>query len=800
MSRSFRPLTSGSTILALLLALACSSPEEKAADAREEARKAIAAGQRTQALEALERLRKQQPDDLASFASYVQLLVQAGEAPRAVWELEQEVRRKPDVQPLKIQLANLLLLTNDPRRALEVVAAIPETSPLRAQAMLISGRAEQALGNEAAGNRWFDEVERLYPDYLAARIARLNSLIEENRSAEAAALLQELKAKVAGRPPDDSDRIHVYNTELGLYDYQVRSGYAAAAQPGIEALLAENPEDATAWALLARSLEFQGKPLEALERTRAALKVDPDRLWLYPIAIELLARIGDTAQQRELLATYAERSGRADAQIMLAQSFATQGKQEEALRASAEAVARHPDDVLVQFANAELLLNLAQFDDAEAALDRFRDLAPEDPRAEFLKGRLQLARGEVQQGRDTLAAITPQFDNSVSQYWVGAAEEALGDLRSAERRYRAALVRDPRMLEAHLALVRRAESRGDWETLHTRAIQFRSEHPARFEAWSALVTAAIQLGKLDEALEAARSLVQLSPKLGKAHVLLARAEVAGGRFDDAMHSLDAAAENSEKRGDVDAERAIALARMGRIDEALQVAKAARVAEPESAWAANAEALVLFQAGRGAEGAAAVDRALELGPGDMLPLRARAEFRTSTGDAAGARADLQRYLQEVPDDPRAHFVLGAAEAATGNTSAAIAAYRRAAELDPGDFGSRNNLAELLAATGDLDAALAASQEAFRIAPHSGYVLDTLGSLYLRKGLNDRALSLLEDALEAEPGIPDIRLHLAKAYAAVGRATDARKLLDGFARDPKLSPAQRSEAESLLAGLE
>ncbi len=779
--------------------LACSSPEERAERERATARDAIAKGQRAEALAAIERLREAQPDDPSSFGSYAQLLIQAGEAPRAAWEVEQELRRAPERNELRIMLANILLLVNDPHRALEIVSKIPESAPQHAQGMLISGRAEHQLGNAEVGNHWFDEVERRYPDYFVARLARLNSLIEENRSEEASALLAQLKAAVAGKPPEDSDWIQVHLAELGLYDFQVRSGFAAAAQPGIERLLAEDSEDATAWTLLARAYEMQQRPLEGLERVRKALAEDPDRLWLYPILIEGYAKLGDAAQQSELLQQYAERSGRADALIMLAQRHALDGEREAALTTFERAIEQHPADPLIHFALGETRLNFDRIPEAEASLARFRELAPDDPRGEYLKGRIQLAKGELAAGRDTLTAIVPEFDTAVSQYWVGAALEALGDFAGAERRFRAALSRDPRLVEAHQALIRRAEARGDWNMLLTRGRSFRAEHPRQFDAWAAIVTGSIQLGQPQQALEAARALTQLSPTSDSAHVLLARAQAAAGQLEEAQRSLDTAALHSEQKADVEGERALVLGRLGRVEQGLVVVEAARAADPDSAKLEYARALLLFQLGRGTEGAQAIDRTLALAPADPLPLRARAEFRASTGDFSGARADIERYLEQRSDDPKAHFVLGAALAGDGKSQEAIQAYRRAGELDPQDFASRNNLAELLAGSGDLDAALAVAQEAYRLASANPFVLDTLGGLYLRKGLTDRAISVLEDARKAAPELAEARLHLAQAYHAAGRTSDARALLEELRAAQGVAPALRAEAETTLAGL-
>jgi thioredoxin-like negative regulator of GroEL len=74
-------------LLATALAAGCPTPEERAGEARSEAERALEAGRRADAVAALDRLRAAQPETPEARIELAKLLVQAGEAPQAVWLL-----------------------------------------------------------------------------------------------------------------------------------------------------------------------------------------------------------------------------------------------------------------------------------------------------------------------------------------------------------------------------------------------------------------------------------------------------------------------------------------------------------------------------------------------------------------------------------------------------------------------------------------------------------------------------------------------------------------------------------------
>ena len=187
--------------------------------------------------------------------------------------------------------------------------------------------------------------------------------------------------------------------------------------------------------------------------------------------------------------------------------------------------------------------------------------------------------------------------------------------------------------------------------------------PADISAAWAKITSLCDLGRFDEAAEAAGRLVGADPADGHAWALLARANLGRRRYDTA---LDAA------------RRAQALA-------------------PDEAWPHRLASIALSRLGK-PEAVDAARRAVALAPHSAICHANLAEIlladRRRRGRAARRREALQnadRALALAPDDPHSHAARGRAAAAVRRRREAVAAFRRALELDPQNVGAHNELA-------------------------------------------------------------------------------------------------------------
>jgi tetratricopeptide (TPR) repeat protein len=787
-------------LLVCSLLLACTPADERAAGAREEAAEALGRGDRAAALAALREI-PAQAESAEGLLDHARLLASAGEAAQSVWLLEAGVRRHPDRADLRLALAQLHLVVDNPSAAREAAHAIPAGSEEHAAALLAAAQADLALGSLERALEVLEQAERLYPERLEARLVRVSVLATERRVAEARALLDETRRAQADQEMPEHLRAAMRRLDVGLYSAQVVSDEAEeaeteAARAGLRALVEEDPGDPLAWQALLQALARQRRSQEGLDLLLEAIAEDPDRLALYPIAARLHAGLGDADAGTALLRQLLERSPTASSYVVLAQHVGRRDP-DPALSVYAEGVAALPDEAFLARAYAEALLDAARLDEAREAVARFEELAPRDLHAEYLGARLDLASGDAPRAQARLEKLVAELDQHYTQYWLARSLEDQGDRAGAQRRYALALLRNPADPAPYGPLIRLAQQRGDWrETVATAQLLVR-RFPGMTEGWLALASALTNLGDGQALERVVSAYVALQPESGEAALFVARAQRLQGRHAAALDELAEIETRLGTSPELEAERALTLGLAGRVPEGIEVARLALEAHPDAAILHGTLASLLFSTGQAAEGSAEVDRALASNPANPHPLRVRAEFRAASGRLAESRDDCLRYLEARPDDAGVHFILGAVEQALGRREAAIAAYRRAAELDPKAQSPRNNLAVLLAGT-DLPGALKAAQEAYALAPGDPDVLDTLGWLYLQAGRPDRSVSLLEDAHRAAPGNAETRLHLALAYRDAGRADDARPHLTALSGD---GPAGiRSQAEEALRSLQ
>jgi tetratricopeptide (TPR) repeat protein len=784
-------------LLASLLALACGSSEERAESARASIQQALAHGDRTRALEAVDELRDALPDSPEALLEVSRFLVQAGDAPRAGWLLEETVRRFPESDDAKTALARVALLLANPSQAREAVLGIAGDSEEHAAALVLRAQAELQLGDLEGALATLAEAERLYPDRPEARLVRIQTLLSEHRREEARAAIEQARAALSGA---DEETVELrYRLDVTLAQLRAEQGDTDAALGTLQEMVRADANDVLAWRALVQVLAQQKRSAEAIALLEEALTRDEAPAELGTLVAQLHSAAGDEPAAETALRGFVERSDSPAAVVPLVEFLSERDRTEDLLTALDGALARFPDEARLRLLRTEALLEMDRTEDARAESDHFAEATFEgDPQNQYLGARLALAEGKAEAAAQQLRNLAPRLDLSTTQFWLGRALEESGDSEGARRRYGLAQQRDPGWLAPAAAMLALDQKRGDWRAVAGAARILVARAPHQMGGWVALVDALENLREGDAAEQVARQALGRFPDRPEPHLLLAKSLRARGRTDEALAALDEA-ERLGATPELAAERVLTLGMGGRVEEGIAVARAALATTPDSADLHAALASLLFAAGAADEGAAETDRALELDPGEPRPLRVRCEFRAATNRFEAARDDCTRYLEARPDDALAHFLLALACAGLGESERAITAYRRAAELDERDPRPRNNLAETLARQGDLDGALAAAQEAYRLDEKDPYVMDTLGALYLEKGLADRALSLLEEAHAGLPEHPEVTLHLARAYRETGRPEEARALLTGLRQRDLQDPALQARVAEALGAL-
>ena len=317
----------------------------------------------------------------------------------------------------------------------------------------------------------------------------------------------------------------------------------------------------------------------------------------------------------------------------------------------------------------------------------------------------------------------------------------------------------------------------------------------------------LQLGKHDfaGALETARAAAELSPSLASARAVIVDALVELGRYDEAD---EAAAEMFALSDDLSTlARVSYLAELrGNLDVALSAmrmaAESPRLAPENAAYVQALLANLLVYSGDPTGAAAAYRRALGLVPAHAPSLAGQARLAIGAGDLDAAIKLYERASQIVPL-PEYVIALGDTQSAAGQTTKAAQSFALArAEIQL--FEASGVVVDLEfslfeADHGDPARALQLAQAAYETAP-TIRAADVMAWALHRLGRDSEAWPYVDEALRLGSRDPLIRYHAGAVAAALGDTSAATRDLElALATDPGFSATGAAEARRILATL-
>lgn len=221
-------------------------------------------------------------------------------------------------------------------------------------------------------------------------------------------------------------------------------------------------------------------------------------------------------------------------------------------------------------------------------------------------------------------------------------------------------------------------------------------------------------------------------------------------------------------------------------------------DPGFAFARRHAANTYLNARRPDLAEAALRRGTET-PGDAGAFRDLAAFYLELDRAGDALALCRDALARFPADAPLQALQAQLLVRSGDTDGAIAQYEALLRQRPDRTADAVALARLLLARPARRAqALELLGDASFDAPADLAVVDSLGWSWLLAGDAARALPWIEAAVLAAPDRPDLRYHLAAAYAQAGRKADARNELKAVLESGEAF-AEQAEARRLMESL-
>lgn len=780
---------------------------------------------------------------------------QLGKRAEAAEAFERALKIDPGYPVALMGLANIAMANDDQAGAARYVAQAVEKNPRNVESWLFKGDFERSQGKPAEALAAYDQVLALDPASAGGHLQKAYLFMAERRYDEAGVALAAAKKSAPknlmvtyaqamldftqGKHKAALDSLqqvlrvapdHMPSVLLaGAVHFTLKS--LPQAEQNLKKYHEAHPESDYARKLLASTRIAAGDPKGAIAVLAPVVAASQDAQ-LLAIAGKAYTDNREFGKATELL----ERASTLDpkkAQLRTALGLSKLEQGEEA-RALTELELASTLDQTTSAAGTTLAmtaLRLNQFDKALAALEPLEARSPGDPMILNLKGLALLGKKDQAGARiafekalglhpdffpalDNLARLDMQAKNldATRQRYEGflakypnsvEALTALGAMAVAQRRLpeaatlleRASAV-DPAAVGPAMVLANHYVRTGDAPkalTLVRKLLVANPGNPAVLDLLGQLQAAT---GDQGSAMETFTKLTVAAPQSAEAHFRLGTAHAAIGNLPSASTSLKRAL--SLQPDYLDAQLALASAhlRQKQFNEALGMARAMQKGHPKLPVGYVAEADVLLVQGNIAAAIPLYDKAFSLGNNAELLIKLYEALRIG-GKAREADVKIQQWRAAHADDVKVPGYLGEQYISNKKYQLAITEFEAILKKSPGYPSALNNLAVAYQLAGDARA-LPTAEAAFKALPGNAAVMDTLGWLLVQQGDLARGLPLLREASARLPGVPEIRLHLAKGLIKAKENAAARKELEFLLEKHKQYP-QLEEARGLLKQL-
>ena len=774
----------------------------------------------------------------------------------AAQSYKQALAFEPALVEALVGQARIAIVARNYDGADALLQQVLEKSPDDAAALIVKADLQRFRGKSAEAIAAYQQVLDRYPHNLAAHVNLASLEIISGQLDEAAKHIQAVRTNAAANVM--AAYLHA------LLEYRKRN--YTAARESIQKVLAATSEHLPS-VLLAGSIEYAAGNNEQAEKyLRRGLAIAPNAIAARRLLIATLLRAGKTPQAIEMVQaavqqapndpavlslageTYVKAKDFAKASQYFSKAVALDPKNSQARtrlgisRLGAGDTERAMDDLESVIAletgdyDAELALIVAymgrhDYDQAMKAVGLLERKQPENPITFNFKGGVYLAKKNISEARaafEKALALNPVYVPAATN--LARIDLSEGHPEAARKRYEAILEKDPKNLEAPIALVDllRVTGAPASEVMATldraAAANPESVRPRVLIARYALSS------DPKKALEAARQAAALSPNDPDMLDAMGAAQLATGEEGGAQATYGKLVELQPKSAIASFHLASVLARNGNEGGARRVLHRALEIKPDFLEAQSALVNLELKAGNVAEALRLSRQAQTLSPGSPVGyilegdalmvskayLKAAAEYEkaysversggvaikmhgayNAGGKQGTGDSRLRDWLKQSPDDLGTRYYLATVAQQNKQYAVAIEQYEYILKKNPDNAVALNDLAVAFDHTRDTRA-LATAERAYKLMPNEAAIGDTFGWMLVEQGDLARGLQVLRSASNAAPDSIEIRMHLVQALLKSGDKDKAKGELERVVNLRGNFP-QRPEAERLLASL-
>ena len=660
---------------------------------------------------------------------------------------------------------------------------------VRKQKYLESGQKYSAQGKDKEAAIQFANALKIDKNFAEAHYALARTYLHMGALNAA---YSELQRTVSLQPAN-------YKAKIDLGNMLLAGGRIDDAQAQADAVIAAQPDNADAHALLSRVAARRGQKELALTEIRRALELAPNEAALHETLA--LLEVGDVTKgasvEDELKKAVELDPKSVNAKLLLAAFFAKNSRWPDAEQACRNAIATDPKNLTARESLAQIYLKQGNQSKAEETLRQASNDLPDSPLGVRMLADYYAGSGQIDKARAEFAILAKKYPKnlSVQEGYVrillqvrdyATAQTVITELMKKNRK-------DPQVAVLNGIVLLNNGKLGD----AVNALQDAANNApkdAYIQYW--LGKAALVKGDSSLAEKSFRLAVQLNPRYLEAQEELAR--IATLRGDMSLLS------------DV-AEKTIAvaprfpggylwkaIAELSRntktdTDKAEADLKTAITNAPHSAQAYLMLGELRFSQKRYPEGAEQMQTALQYDPNSLGALRGLVGYDLYRKQPAQALERINAQIAKSPKNSGFYALLAQLQMQNKNLDQAAATAQKAMDINPDDGEAVAIYAQLQAQRGQAANAVSAWEQWSKAHPGNAGALAILGTLEDSRGNGGKAEEYYKKALAIQPAQPIAANNLAYRLLMNGGNVDVALSLAQTAR--RGMPNSPSTADTL-----
>jgi tetratricopeptide (TPR) repeat protein len=324
--------------------------------------------------------------------------------------------------------------------------------------------------------------------------------------------------------------------------------------------------------------------------------------------------------------------------------------------------------------------------------------------------------------------------------------------------------------------------------LYRRALGVRGDWD---EGWWYFGTLHYEAGRGNEARPAFARFVELKPDSGPGFTLLGLSTFLAGDHAAAIEELQKGLElgvggNAELLRAGRHQLALAFVKTGQFERAVQPFTQLARTSPEALWLLDAIGLMVLRS-------AALPSEVPQERRELVRSAGRAGYLHLSLHAEEAGKAYAALVAAHPNEPWVHYA-HAVFLLRSDSERALMELRREIEVKPDNVMAHLEIAFELILRGEHSAARPFAERAAALAPGLFAARNAKGRVLVELGELETGILELEEAVRLAPESPEVHFALARAYSKAGRAEDAARERDTFARLDR----ERREKRAAQAG--